>query len=193
MSGSTHRTNRYEAAADVRRVTDALPHRYPMLLVDRIVELVPGVSIAAVKAVTLNEPWFAERDGRAGGAASAYPQTLLIESWCQAACILAARPPAAALPDTCAVTDISASPVTPAGPDSPPDDRMPLLGALSGARILGSVRPGDLLTHRARVTRAFADTWMFAGESLVDGSVVLEMERLTLALRPFPAAKTGGE
>jgi 3-hydroxyacyl-[acyl-carrier-protein] dehydratase len=159
MSGTTYRTNGYEAAADVGQVVDALPHRYPMLLVDRIVELVPGVSITAVKAVTVNEPWFA------GGTATAYPQALVIESWCQAACILAARPSAA-------------------------DDRMPLLGALSGVRLLGPVRPGDLLTHRARVTRAFADTWMFAGESLVDGSVVLEMERLTLALRPFPAAKT---
>ncbi|MFI9010691.1 3-hydroxyacyl-ACP dehydratase FabZ family protein [Actinosynnema sp. NPDC053489] len=62
--------------------SDVLPHRYPMLLVDRVVDLVPGESLTALKAVTANEPCYAE-DGPGD-----YPATLLVESWCQAAVLL---------------------------------------------------------------------------------------------------------
>jgi len=160
LLGRALTTHRDGHAAGVSQVADALPHRYPMLLVDRILELVPDVSITAVKAVTVNEPWFAGH-----GAAAAYPQVLLIESWCQAACILTARPLS--------------------GEAERADGGMPLLGALSGVRIRGPVWPGDVLTHRARVIRILANTWMFEGESFVDGtpSPLLEVERLTLALR----------
>jgi 3-hydroxyacyl-[acyl-carrier-protein] dehydratase len=63
--------------AEIRRL---LPHRYPMLLVDRVRVVEPGVRLVAEKAVTAAEPWFG--DG--------YPRVLVAESWAQSAGVLAA-------------------------------------------------------------------------------------------------------
>jgi 3-hydroxyacyl-[acyl-carrier-protein] dehydratase len=57
-----------------------LPHRYPVLLVDRVVDVVPGESLTALKAVSANEPWHTDPGD--------FPSTLLVESWCQAAVLL---------------------------------------------------------------------------------------------------------
>lgn len=63
--------------SDILRV---LPHRHPMLLVDRVVDVTPGESLTALKAVSANEPWHRAPDD--------FPPTLLLESWCQAAVLL---------------------------------------------------------------------------------------------------------
>ncbi|MEV8442802.1 3-hydroxyacyl-ACP dehydratase [Actinosynnema sp. NPDC051121] len=63
--------------SDVLRL---LPHRHPLLLVDRVVDVTPGESLTALKAVSANEPWC-----RPPGD---FPPTLLLESWCQAAVLL---------------------------------------------------------------------------------------------------------
>ncbi|WP_068074919.1 3-hydroxyacyl-ACP dehydratase FabZ [Novosphingobium lentum] len=70
---------------DVTQVMAALPHRYPMLLVDRVVALVPDVSIHAVKAVSMNEPFF---QGHFPGR-PIMPGVLQIEALAQAAGVLA--------------------------------------------------------------------------------------------------------
>ena len=72
-------------ALDIRRIMQALPHRYPMLLVDRVTRLVPGESIAAVKAVSMNEGFF---QGHFPGR-PIMPGVLVIEALAQAAGILA--------------------------------------------------------------------------------------------------------
>ena len=70
---------------DIRRVLAALPHRYPMLLVDRVETLVPDERIAAIKAVTINEPFFAGHfPGR-----PIMPGVLIVEALAQAAGVLA--------------------------------------------------------------------------------------------------------
>jgi 3-hydroxyacyl-[acyl-carrier-protein] dehydratase len=63
--------------SDILRV---LPHRYPVLLVDRVVDVTPGESLTVLKAVSANEPWHRAPDD--------FPPTLLLESWCQAAVLL---------------------------------------------------------------------------------------------------------
>src|SRR4051812_42656497 len=63
---------------------DLLPHRYPMLLVDKVLDLVDGQEVTAVKAISVNEPWYAW----AGSGGFAYPQLLLVESFAQTAGIL---------------------------------------------------------------------------------------------------------
>jgi len=70
---------------DIRRVMAALPHRYPMLLVDRVASLVPSLSIHAIKAVSMNEPFF---QGHFPGR-PIMPGVLQIEALAQAAGILA--------------------------------------------------------------------------------------------------------
>jgi 3-hydroxyacyl-[acyl-carrier-protein] dehydratase len=73
---------------DIRRVMAALPHRYPMLLIDRVEELVPRKSIACIKAVTINEPFF---QGHFPGR-PIMPGVLLVEAMAQASGSGIARP-----------------------------------------------------------------------------------------------------
>jgi len=70
---------------DIRRVLAAIPHRYPMLLVDRVEELIPDRSIRAIKAVTINEPFF---QGHFPGR-PIMPGVLIVEALAQAAGVLA--------------------------------------------------------------------------------------------------------
>ena len=143
--------------ADIKRL---LPHRYPMLLVDRVTDLVPDVGLTAYKAVTVNEPWYRER---AEDGDPAYPPVLLIESWCQAAGVLAA----------CARPN----------PDVLRGQVM-LFGGMSDVEFLAPVLPGTLLEHRVRLLRDLGDTVLFEGESLVGGEPVLRVGRVVMAMRP---------
>ena len=68
--------------SDIRKI---LPHRFPVALVDRVLELVPNKSLRAIKCVTANEPCFATVGEDASGDAYVYPQSLMIESFLQAA------------------------------------------------------------------------------------------------------------
>jgi 3-hydroxymyristoyl/3-hydroxydecanoyl-(acyl carrier protein) dehydratase len=141
----------------IETIRELLPHRYPMLLLDRVCDLVPGETVTATKAVRGDEPWY-----RDGDRDRAYPPALVIESWCQAAGVLAVR-------DT---PDLS----VPAG-------RVLLLGSMTGVGLFGPVLPGDVLEHRVRLATAIGDTAAFAGESLVDGRVVLSVRRLMVTSR----------
>ena len=144
--------------ADIKRL---LPHRYPILLVDRVVSVTPGESLVATKAVTVNEPCYAAVPDSAGD--HAYPAALLIESWCQAAGLLICLD----MPNP----DVLANQVT-------------LFVGITGLRLSGRVLPGDTLTHHVRLVRAFGAEAMLGGESTVDGNVVMSVEYVVIALRP---------
>jgi 3-hydroxyacyl-[acyl-carrier-protein] dehydratase len=136
-----------------------LPHRPPMLLLDEVREAVPGESLVAVKAVTPAEPCY---EGLVPEADDAYPPSLLIESWCQAAALLALL-------------------------DAPNPDvlsgRVALFGGIGGLRLGRPVRPGDLLVHRAWLSRLFEDVAMLTGTAEVDGETVLAVEQIVVAFR----------
>jgi 3-hydroxyacyl-[acyl-carrier-protein] dehydratase len=151
------------AVQDVERL---LPHRFPVLLVDRVVDLVPGESITATKAVTRNEQCYRTVGAHTTDVVTEYPQALLIESWGQTAGILATWRE----PDE--VTE---------GREA---DRVMLLGGLTGIAFHRPVLPGDVLQHRARLSRALSDTVIFEGETLCDGEVVMSVERMVMAFRP---------
>ncbi|OLF09201.1 beta-hydroxyacyl-ACP dehydratase [Actinophytocola xinjiangensis] len=144
-------------------VRAALPHRYPMLLVDRVTEIVPGERLTAYKAVTLNEPWYQRLGPVVDDAELAYPPVLLIESWGQAAGLLAQydHPEPEALRTNVMV-----------------------VGGISGAVFHRPVLPGELLEHDVRLVRALTDTMIFEGECRSGGEVVFEVERVTMAYRP---------
>lgn len=157
--------------AGVERIVRAIPHRYPMLLVDRVTSIVPGESVVATKAVTVNEPWYRSVPAGAPAAAYAYPPALLIESWCQASALLPAWD-------------------APVGVD---DGTLALFGGMSDLVFHGAVYPGDVLEHHARVDRSFGDTWIFEGRTLVAGRTVLTVGRVMMACRPAEAlARTDG-
>ncbi|GAB3237989.1 3-hydroxyacyl-ACP dehydratase FabZ [Glycomyces halotolerans] len=142
---------------DFKDIGAVLPHRYPMLLVDRVTEAEPGRGLTALKAVTGNEPWYA------GGEATAYPTVLLIESWCQAAGVLVARDE----PDPSVL-----------------DGKVMLFGGMSGVEVRGDAVPGDVLTHRVELLRDLGDTVLCGGDTTVDGRCVLSVDRIVMAMRP---------
>jgi 3-hydroxyacyl-[acyl-carrier-protein] dehydratase len=147
--------------AEIRRL---LPHRFPMLLVDRVLDAVPGQSLTALKAVTLNEPWYARLAPDATDRDTRYPESLLIESWGQSAGLLSLI----------------------SGTDDL-DGAVMLFGSASGVAFHRRVQPGDLLEHRVRLDRRVGDTVLFTGDSRVGGDVVLTVDRMVMAFRPAAA------
>ncbi|MDG4810806.1 beta-hydroxyacyl-ACP dehydratase [Micromonospora sp. WMMD1120] len=146
-------------AVAIRRL---LPHRYPILLVDRVLEVEPGRRLVATKAVTCNEPCYAGLDAGAGEAELAYPATLLVESWMQSAGLLAG----------------SGAEAVRAG-----DDQVMLAGSLSGVEFHSRVYPGDLVRHEVVLSRAVGETLLFEGSSSVGDDVVVTVGRCVLAYR----------
>ncbi|MEU1945407.1 MULTISPECIES: beta-hydroxyacyl-ACP dehydratase [unclassified Streptomyces] len=140
----------------VRRL---LPRRRPMLLVDRVLDVVPGERIVATKAVTCNEPWYARLPEGTPAERLGYPTALVIESWGQAAGILARL--SGELPEG-----------------------IMLLAAMNDVAVHRTVLPGVLLEHRARIVRSLGDHLIFEGESLVDGDAVVSIGRMVMAFRP---------
>jgi 3-hydroxymyristoyl/3-hydroxydecanoyl-(acyl carrier protein) dehydratase len=151
--------------AEIQRL---MPHRYPMLLVDRVKEIVPGDRIVAVKAITYTDIWYGQLPASVTPDQLAYPTTLLVESWLQAAGVLITwdRP----------------------NPD-PLAGEVMLLGGLTNIRFYRPVLPGDVVEHRVRLLRAHTDAMVFDGESLVGDAVSLTVERVSLALRPPHAVR----
>lgn len=150
---------------DARGIRELLPHRYPILLVDRVLELEPGESIVATKAVSMNEPWYARLGPAPAPADLAYPSMLLIESWAQAAGILA---------NTLRRQDAEQS----------REDDVMLFGSASGVTFGAPVMPGDVLRHRVRLARVMDDAVVVQGESDVDGEPVLTVTSGVMAFRP---------
>lgn len=144
-------------------VRAALPHRYPMLLVDRVLDVVPGERLTALKAVTFNEPWYQRLGPVADDAELAYPEVLLIESWGQSAGLLAQYDH----PDPEALRT-----------------NVMVVGGISGAAFHRQVLPGELLEHDVRLVRALTDTMIFEGECRSGGELVFEVGRMTMAYRP---------
>ena len=132
---------------DVKRVMAALPHRYPMLLVDRVEALIPGRSIAAIKAVTINEDFF---NGHFPGR-PIMPGVLIVEALAQAAGILA----------------VESFGLVGSG-------KLVYFMAIDSAKFRAPVEPGVLLRLEVEFVQKRATVCKFAGRALVDGKVAAE-------------------
>lgn len=146
---------------------DILPHRYPMLLVDRVVDVVPGATATAIKVISRNEPWYAD-----GGDRQAYPEVLLVESWAQTAGI--------AIGAGDSGTDVLSGSVM-------------LFGSLSTVEFHEQVMPGDVLRHRVRVVRSIGDTVILEGECEREGTTVFTVSRMVVAYRQASSLRSGVE
>ncbi|MGH8197482.1 MAG: 3-hydroxyacyl-ACP dehydratase FabZ [Steroidobacteraceae bacterium] len=129
---------------DIQAVLAQLPHRYPFLLVDRVVECVPGKRIEAIKNVTVNEPFF---PGHFPGR-PVMPGVMILEALAQAAGILAFKT-AGVVPDQ--------------------HSRFYFVG-IDGARFRRPVEPGDQLVLKATLERSVRGIWKFATVAEVDGA-----------------------
>ncbi len=131
---------------DISAVMHQLPHRYPFLLVDRVIACVPGESIEALKNVTVNEPFFPGHFPYR----PVMPGVMILEALAQAAGILAFKT-AGVVPDE--------------------QTRFYFVG-IDGARFRKPVEPGDQLILKARLERAIRGIWKFSTVAEVDGREV---------------------
>ena len=138
---------------DIQKILTLLPHRYPFLLVDRVIACIPGESIIAYKNVSVNEPFF---QGHFPGL-PVMPGVLILEALAQAAALVAA-------------TDIEN-----------PEDKIYLFTGLEGVRFRTPVRPGDRLELRCVMLRRKLQLCKLTGKAYVDGKLAAEAE-LTAAL-----------
>ena len=132
---------------DVRRVMAALPHRYPMLLVDRVERIERDRSITAIKAVSMNEGFF---QGHFPGR-PIMPGVLIVEALAQAAGVLAVES-----------LDLAGS------------GKLVYFMAIEGAKFRTPVEPGCLLTLEVEFVQKRTTVCKFAGRALVDGKLAAE-------------------
>ena len=135
---------------DITEILRYLPHRYPFLLVDRVLECVPGESITALKNVTYNEPFF---PGHFPGR-PVMPGVMIIEALAQATGILA----------------FSSANVIPTE-----ETRFYFVG-IDKARFRKPVVPGDQLILNATFERHMRGIWKFKARAEVDGAVAAEAD-----------------
>jgi 3-hydroxyacyl-[acyl-carrier-protein] dehydratase len=137
---------------DIHGVLAQLPHRYPFLLVDRVLEAVPGKSLKALKNVTINEPFFQGHFP----SRKVMPGVLQLEALAQAAGILAF---------------LTAGVV-------PKDDSRFFFVGIDGARFRKPVEPGDQLILNATFVRSMRGIWKFDTSATVDGIEVCGAEMM---------------
>jgi len=140
---------------DIEKILKILPHRYPFLLVDRVLELEKGKSIIAIKNVTYNEPFFQGHFP----VKKVMPGVLIIESIAQAGGILLYH----SIPD--------------------PEKVLVYLSAIYNAKFRKPVIPGDQLRLEAELTKLRKKVAYLKGKVYVDGEIVAEGEIMAALLR----------
>jgi len=137
------------AQFEISKVMDFLPHRYPFLLIDRVIESEPDKSLSALKNVTVNEPFF---QGHFPGQ-PIMPGVLILEAMAQATGLLSFS----------SMND---------GHES----KLYMLVGIDKVRFRGQVVPGDQLILNVLLKRSMRGIDMFECKALVDGTVVAEAE-----------------
>lgn len=138
------------ATIDIYRILKRLPHRYPFLLVDRVLEIEHHQRIKALKNVTINEPFFSGHFPQR----PVMPGVLTLEALAQAAALLAFES---------------------LGESVAPDAVVYFVG-IDGARFKRPVEPGDQLILEAAIDRMKAGIYKFNARASVDGEVVVEAD-----------------
>ena len=143
---------------DIREILEHLPHRYPMLLVDRVLECEPGKRILAIKNVTINEPFFTGHFPHY----PVMPGVMVIEALAQAAAILSFRTLG-----------------------TKPDDRsVYYFVGIDEARFKRPVIPGDQLQLEVTLERETRGLWKFAAQARVGDALAAEA-KILCTLRPI--------
>ncbi len=139
---------------DIQKVMDFLPHRYPFLLIDRVQDCAPGVSMTALKNVSFNEPYF---QGHFPGQ-PIMPGVLILEAMAQTTGLLA----------FCSM-------------NKEERNKIYMLVGIDKARFRGQVIPGDQLILNVTLGRTMRGIWMYKAKATVDGGVVAEAELMCSA------------
>lgn len=135
---------------DIRQIMALIPHRYPFLLIDRVISCTPGESVTALKNVTFNEPFF---QGHFPGR-PVMPGVLIIEALAQATGIL-----------TFATVN-----------EKPDDDTLYYFVGIDKARFRKPVEPGDQLRLEVNLIRRIRTVWRFGAAAYVGDTKVASAE-----------------
>jgi len=140
---------------DVVEIQKILPHRYPFLFVDRVLDVEPGKKITALKNVSMDEPFF---QGHFPGR-PIMPGVLMVEAMAQAGGILVSK----------------------SKPDN--DDNLVYFMSIEKAKFRKPVVPGDQLVLEVEALQSRGKVWKFKGEAKVDGKVVCEAEFMAMTTK----------
>jgi len=139
---------------DIQKVMEYLPHRYPFLLIDRVLECNAGEHLTALKNVTVNEPFFQGHFPRQ----PIMPGVLIMEALAQATGLLS----------FCTM-------------QSDHKNKLYMLVGIDKARFRGQVIPGDQLILTVNLKRNMRGIWMFEGLAKVDGEVIAQADLMCSA------------
>jgi len=139
-----------EPLMDIHQILEHLPHRYPFVLVDRVLEMEPGKKIKAVKNVSINEPFFPGHFPHH----PVMPGVLIVEALAQAAAILSFK----------------------TGNFMPSDDSVYYFAGIDKARFKKPVSPGDQLILEVSIDRILKGIWKYNCSASVDGKLVAEAD-----------------
>jgi 3-hydroxyacyl-[acyl-carrier-protein] dehydratase len=135
------------AEIDILRIMQLIPHRYPFLMIDRVVDVTKGECATGIKNVTINEPHFQGHFPQR----PVMPGVLIIEAMAQTAAVLV---------------------VYTLGPGS--EGKLVYFMSVDNARFRRPVLPGSTLAVRVVRKHSRGNVWKFDGEAVVDGKVVAE-------------------
>jgi 3-hydroxyacyl-[acyl-carrier-protein] dehydratase len=134
---------------DIHQILERLPHRYPFLLVDRVLELEKGVRIKALKNVTINEPFFVGHFP----ARPVMPGVLMLEALAQAAALLSFE-----------------------SIGKPDDKTLYYFAGIDGARFKRVVEPGDQLMLEVEIDRVRSGIWKYKARAKVGEELAVEAD-----------------
>lgn len=139
---------------DIHEILEHLPHRYPFMLVDRVISLEMGKEIVAIKNVSMNEPFFPGHFPYH----PVMPGVLIVEAMAQAAAILSFK----------------------TMNTKPNDESVYYFAGIDSARFKKPVSPGDQLVLKVSIDRVLRGIWKYKGVALVDDAVVAEAEMMCI-------------
>ncbi|MFM9913496.1 MAG: 3-hydroxyacyl-ACP dehydratase FabZ [Methylophilaceae bacterium] len=140
------------SSMDIHEILEYLPHRYPFLLIDRVISLEENKEIVAVKNVTINEPFFP-------GHFSYFPVmpgVLIVEAMAQAAAVLSFKTMGS----------------------KPSDDSVYYFAGIDNVRFKKPVSPGDQLILKVKIDRIMRGIWKYSGKAYVNDAIVAEADLL---------------
>jgi 3-hydroxyacyl-[acyl-carrier-protein] dehydratase len=140
-------TARLGTTIEIDRIKQMIPHRYPMLMIDRIIDVIPNVRATGIKNVTINEPFFQGHFP----SFPVMPGVLIIEAMAQTAGVLV---------------------VGSLGPEK--EGRLVYFMSIDSARFRKPVVPGNTIHIHVERLRNRGNVWKFKGEAKVDGVLVAE-------------------
>lgn len=146
--------NTASTSMDIHEILEHLPHRYPFVLIDRVMSLEVGKEITAIKNVSVNEPYFPGHFPYH----PVMPGVLIVEAMAQAAAILSFKTMGA----------------------KPSDDSVYYFAGIDNARFKKPVSPGDQIVLNVKIDRILKGIWKYTGVASVDGAVVAEAQMMCI-------------